>query len=111
MQGQSTFQGNEVVELNSETITLIPPEIIDNHSEIVIPFLTIISRMVRFGSATEITSVNTNNVMIPLKVVNATYKSRGFTIVVVAADNGYNALEHNPKFIELQITLNLTAED
>lgn len=67
--------------------------------------------MVRFGPATEMTGVNANNVMMALKVVNATYKSRGFTIVVVAADKGYNALEHNPKFIELQITLNLTAED
>ena len=57
------------------------------------------------------TGANINNVMISIKVVSATYKSRGSTIVTVVADNGFSALDHNPEFIELQITLNLTAMD
>ena len=52
-----------MVEFNTEVITIIPPEIIENHLEIVIdmyimyangiPFFTSISRVIRFGSATE----------------------------------------------------------
>ena len=68
-----------------------------------IPFLTTISRVVRFGSATEMTGANMENVVTVLQIVNAVYKPRGFTIVVVAADNGFSALRHHVKFIEMQI--------
>ena len=49
--------------------------------------------------------------MIALKLVSATYTSRGFTIVAAAADNGFSTLEHNLEFVELQITLNLATKD
>ena len=76
-----------------------------------IPFLTTISRVVRFGSATEMTGANMENVVTVLQIVNAVYKSRGFTIVAAAADNGFSVLRHHVKFIETQIKLNLTADD
>ena len=113
LQGKSRRRGNEAVELNTEIITPLPPEIINNHSEIVIgvyimfantiPFLTTISRVVRFGFATEMTGANMENVVTVLQIVNAVYKPRGFIIVVVAADNGFSALRHHVKFIEMQI--------
>ena len=48
-----------------------------------IPFLTTISRIVRFDSSTEMIGANMNNAVIVLKVVSATYKARGFIIVTV----------------------------
>ena len=43
--------------------------------------------------------------------MNAVYKSRGFTIVAAAVDNGFSALKHHVKFIDMKINLNLMAED
>ena len=54
---------------------------------------------------------NMNNVVIALKVVSAIYKERGFIIAAAEADNGFSALKHNPDFIDLKITLNLSADD
>ena len=76
-----------------------------------IPFLTTISRVVRFGFATEMTGANMENVVTVLQIVNVVYNSRGFTVVTTAANNGFSALKHHAKFIEIKIKLNLMAED
>jgi len=76
-----------------------------------VPFLTTISRVIRFGSATEMSGTTMDNVVNALKVINTKYRSRGFKIIAAAADNGFSALENNTEFLELNITLNLTAED
>ena len=76
-----------------------------------VPFLTTISRVIRFGSATEMSGATMNNVVNALKVINTKYRSRGFRIIAATADNGFSALENNPDFLEFNITLNLTAED
>lgn len=121
LQGKSTRQRNQVVELNTEVITPLPPNIINYHSEVVIgmdimfvngiPFLTTVSRIIKFGTCTEMSGANMDNVVTALRVIKATYSSRGFTIVAIAADNGFNALLQNEAFIQLEIPLNLTAED
>ena len=109
------------VELHVEIITLLPPHIIDNHRNMVIgidvmfingvPFLTTVSCMVRFGSATEMSRVTMDNVITALKIINVKYRVRRFKIIAAAADNGYSTLENNPDFLELNITLILTADD
>ena len=105
LQGKSTRQRNAVVDLNTEVITIIPPEILANHAEVIIgmdiifvngiPFLTTVSRVIRFGSSTEMPIATMDNVVIALKVVYAKYKVREFTIVAGSADNGFAALEKN----------------
>ena len=52
-----------------------------------------------------------DNVIVTLKTVNAKYKTRWFTIIAVTADNRFSALKKYPDFLELGITLNLTAKD
>ena len=107
-----------MVELNIESIKPIPREILDNHKDITmgmdimfingIPFLTTISCTVVFGTTTEIEGANMGNVVTVLKNICATYKSRGFRVIAIAADNGFKALKTNPEFIKLQIILNIT---
>ena len=75
------------------------------------PFLTTISRVIRFGSATEMTGATMANIVIALKIVQSKYEVRGFRIISAAADNGFKALEADPDFLELGITLNVTAND
>ena len=76
-----------------------------------ITFFTTIRRTIRFGSVIEMPGATMGNVVMALKMIAATYRSREFTLVAAAADNRFSALANNPQFIELQITLNLTAED
>ena len=76
-----------------------------------IPFLTTISRIVSFASATPMTSTNMEHVMLALRIVVGKYFSRGFVVMAVGADNGFAALAENEEFLTLGITLNLTAED
>ena len=76
-----------------------------------LPFLTIISRTVHFGSATELAGTDMNNVVEAIKVVVGKYWYRGFTITAIVADGGFAALHDNVEFIKLDITLNITSED
>ena len=76
-----------------------------------IPFLTTVSRIIQFGSATEMSGATMENVVTALQVIKSKYKSRGFTIIAMTADNGFSALANNPDFINMEIVLNLTADD
>ena len=121
LQGKSTRQRVDAVQLDTKVITVLPPEILPKYKHIVIgidimyangiPFLTTISRTIQFGTTTEMSGATMDNVLIALRVIASTYESRVFKIMAIAADNGFSALENNPGFIVIEITLNLTAED
>lgn len=121
LQGKLTRTSNDIVDISTAVITPIFPEILDNHTEIIIgmeimcansvPFLTTISRVVRFGSATEISNATIDNVVIVLKAVNTVYNRRGFKIVTATTDNGFLEPEDNIDFMQMGIVINLTAED
>ena len=77
---------NKVVNIDIELISPILPEISSNHKDInigidimfinSIPFMTSISQIVAFGTATEMEGSNMDNTVSVLKVINATYKLR-----------------------------------
>ena len=121
LQGKSTRRRNDAVQLDNEVITVLPPDILPKYKDIVIgidimyvngtPFSTTVSRTIQFGTATEMDGATMENVLIALKVITSTYESRGFKILAIAADNGFSALANDPDFIDMKITLNLTAEN
>ena len=76
-----------------------------------IPFLTTISRAIQFGTCTELDGASMNNAVAALRVIKATYNSRGFKLIAAVADNGFSALQQHEDFLALEIVLNLTAED
>ena len=107
--------------MNIEVITPIPPDIINNHGNVVlgmdimkvnnVSFLTTISRVVQFASGTEMKSADMSNVVIALTLIVQTYRTRGFIIIPIAADGGFAALRENVDFIKLNIVINITAEN
>ena len=121
LQGKSTRQRNAPVDISVETITPIPPEIINVHRNVIIgmdimfihetPFLTTISRVIKFGSATKMSGATMDTVVAALKAIISKYEARGSKLISATADNGFKALETNPDFPELNITLNLTADN
>ena len=99
----------------------MPPEILDKHKNIVmgidimfingIPFQISISRIITFGSATEMEGTNMDNVTSVLKTIVATYESLGFNVLAIAVDGGFQALKTHTEFLELNIVLNLCSKD
>ena len=121
LQGKSTRKRNEPVNISVETITSLPPEIIDNHRDVVLgidimfvngtPFLITVSRTTKFGYATEMSRATMTNVITAPKVVKCKCNTRGFRIIAIAANNDFKALETNPDFIELNISANLSTDN
>ena len=121
LKGKTTRRRNDPVGLNPEAITSIPPDIIKNHGTVImamdimhvngVAFLTTSSRVINFTSATEVINADMKNVVIALGIILCKYKSRGFNVLSIAADNGFAVLEQNEEFIKLGVVLNLTAED
>ena len=52
-----------------------------------------------------------DNAILVLKTVVATYISRGFNVLAIAANGGFQTLKTHPEFLELNIVLNLCSED
>ena len=121
LKGKSTRKHGDAVELNVETITPIPPDIIINHGNVVmvmdimkvngVPFITLFSWTFKFGSARELTSTDIDHVLIALKTIVGKYQARCFIVISIAVDNGFAALREYPGFLALEVTLNLTSED
>ena len=73
LKGKMTRRNPDPVELGIETITPIPPDIINNHGNIImgmnimkvngVPFLNTVSRVIQLGSCTELPSGDMSNVM------------------------------------------------
>ena len=76
-----------------------------------IPFLKTVSCVVKLGSATEMSGATMDNVIAALKAVKSKYEAREFKIIAIAANNGFKSLKNNSGFLELDITLNVTADD
>ena len=121
LMGKTTRCQPDAVEIIAENITPIPREILDNHKDITIcidimkinkiPFLTTYGKVIQFGAITELKSGEMPVVLSELRVVITKYQARGFTILAIACDNGFKALETNEEFLTLGIALNITAED
>ena len=113
LKGKTTRRRNDPVGLNPEAITSISPDIIKNHGTVImamdimhvngVAFLTTISRVINFTSATEVINADMKNVVIALGIILCKYKSRGFNVLSIAADNGFAALDHSGPYI-LQAT-------
>ena len=105
LKGKSTETQTSTVILNSITIMPIPPEIIANHGQVVlgmdvvkvnkVPFLVYISRILRFGTATELRDLKMDTLVPVMIRIVGIYRSRGFEVIAVAADGGFEPMKHN----------------
>ena len=67
----------------------------------IVPLITTISRVISFGSATEMANVDMDNVCVAVEIMMGKYRARGFSVIAIVADNGFSALKNHPKFIKL----------
>ena len=67
--------------------------------------------MIQFWSATELPTGEMHHLLEALKVIVAKYRVRGFSVLPIACDNGFMALENNVDFLTIETALNFTAED
>ena len=92
LEGKISRKRNEPVQLHNEVITSIPPYILQHHQSVVlgmdimkinsVPFLTTISRSIRFGTITELkTSHTMGNVIKAFSTITAIYRRRGFKVI------------------------------
>ena len=119
--GRTTRSSPNATQIDIYTITSIPPHIINEHGMVVlcidimkvnkVPFFVTTSRVIKFGSATELKNMEISIIIPILVTILHIYVSRGFTVISIAADNGFAALENNKDFLSLGVNLNLTSED
>ena len=121
LDGKTTRMKGDTVLLSEETIPSIPPYILSHHSTVIIyidvvqvngiPFLSTVSKAVKLGTCTELSNTKVPMIVAALLVVVDTYKSRGFTILAIAADYAFEAIRINEGFMATGINLNTTSQD
>ena len=121
LKGKTVRSSTTPVPLQSSTILPLPPSILKNHNPVVlgmdvmkingVPFLTVISRIIRFGNVTELKDTKTPTIVAALVVIINMYRARGFTVLSIAADNAFRPLAEHPDYMDLRVKLNITAED
>ena len=121
LKGKTTRTGSTPVQLDADIISPIPRYIMKSHREIIcgmdvmkangIPFLTTISRTISYGTAAELPNLEILSIFKSIEVMVSTYAMQGFTILAIGADNAFEPLLREPKFLWLRITLNITSED
>ena len=57
-----------------------------------IPFLTTISRHIKFGSAGKLDSMENKTIVQHFKVIIGTYALRGFKVTIILADNQFKSM-------------------
>ena len=121
LKDKSTQAQSDVVVLDREIIMSIPPEILQNNGDIVlvmdavkvnkVPFLTSLSRVVRFGTITEMWNLKiTSIVTIVIRIVGI-YRARGFKVIAIAADGAFEPMKQNDDSVDLKVDLNICAEN
>lgn len=98
----------------------VPPRILTIHPIVIIgmdvvkvndiSFLSTISRVVKFVSATELLHAKTVSIVHPLLIIVNIYIVRGFKTLSIATDYAFKVICHNEKFKQT-IHLNTTSED
>ena len=121
LKGKTTRSRPDPVNIGAATITLIPPHILEHHKEVTIgvdvmkvnniPFMVSISRVIKFGTATELDSLKMPAYVRTITTILRIYASRGFVVRTIVADNGFAPLLQNNDFLTLGVNLNLTSED
>ena len=76
-----------------------------------IPFLATISRVIKLGSATELSNTKIATIDQALLVVINTYTRRGFKVLAIAADYAFEPMRQNEDFMKTGTILNTTSED
>ena len=119
--GKQRGQGGGLVILNEEIISSIPPHILQHHPVVIIgmyvvkingiPFLSTVFRVVKLGTCTELLNTKIETIVAVLLVIVDTYMSRGFGILVIAADYAFEAVRTNEDFMATSITFNTMSED
>ena len=109
------------MEVNEIIITTIPTHIIECLGSVIlavdvmkvdgISFLVSISRVIIFGTATEIANMKVGTTVKAIKKIQLLYKNRGLGVVLIVGDNGFVPLQQDENHLELKETLNLTSED
>ena len=59
----------------------------------------------------ELKDMKINTLVCAIEKIVATYKSRGFSIKGMVADNGFEPLKANIRFLNLPVPLSTTSED
>lgn len=95
--------------LNGDIIMAIPPEIIINNGQVVlnmdmvkvnkVPFLVSISRILRFGTTTELWDLKIDTLVPILVRIVGIYQSRGFEVMAIAADGAFEQMMNKEKSI------------
>ena len=121
LQGKTTRSSEEAVIVNAETVRPVPPEIMEAHSDVSIgmdimkvneiPFLVTISTVLHYAAFFELANLKIETPSEAIKTMTKIYRSRGFKIVGIAADNGFAALKNNETFTNLGIPINIISED
>lgn len=121
LKGKTTRSRPDPVIVDVMSITSIPPYILEQHGSITIgmdvmkvnkaSFLVSISRVIRFGTGSELINMKLPSIIETVIKVLQHYYTRGFKIVLIVADNGFASLLEDESFLALGVRLNITSED
>jgi hypothetical protein len=116
LKGKTVWQQPKTVQTQSYTI---PASIMQQYKDVIlsadvmkvngIPFLTTISRHIKFGSAGKLDSMENKTIVQHFKVVIGTYALRGFRVTIILADNQFESMRGD--LADLGATVNIVSRD
>ena len=121
LKGKTTRERSRLVLLGASTITPLPPQILALHKSVTLgvdimkviglPFLVSYSRMIKFGTTTELVNTKAPTIISAIILILRVYGSRCFKVNFMATDNGFTPLQRNEAFLSLGVLFNVTSKD
>ncbi|KAL7493808.1 hypothetical protein ACHAWT_003568, partial [Skeletonema menzelii] len=116
LQGKTTWTKPNPIRIQQ---TEIPPQIMDHYRDVTlsadimkvtgIPFLTTISRHIKFGSAGKLDSMENKSILPHFKAIISAYAIRGFRVTIVLADGQFESMR--TEIADLHVRLHIVARD